>query len=187
MSRPAPTRPDSWTSLSRRQLATRVRARLSALLIAALFAAQAAALEPGDVAPAFEAPGVRGGVVALDAHRGKVVYLDFWASWCGPCAQALPAIERLRAEFPAEHFQVLAVNVDHEASLAKRFLARRPVGYPSALDPKGDIPGRYGVATMPTSFLIDRRGVVRHVHEGFREEDVAALRERIQELMAAGR
>jgi peroxiredoxin len=166
--------------------------RLSRLLgIAALaacaLAAPARALESGDAAPAFSAPGVTGGVISLASYRGRVVYLDFWASWCGPCAQALPALERLRREFPADAFSVVAVNVDQNPALAKSFLRRRPVGYPSALDPEGAIPGRYGVASMPTSFLIDRDGIVRHVHRGFRAEDEALLRERIQELVAAGR
>jgi peroxiredoxin len=166
--------------------------RLSRLLgIAALaacaLAAPARALESGDAAPAFSAPGVTGGVISLASSRGRVVYLDFWASWCGPCAQALPALERLRREFPADAFSVVAVNVDQNPALAKSFLRRRPVGYPSALDPEGAIPGRYGVASMPTSFLIDRDGIVRHVHRGFRAEDEALLRERIQELVAAGR
>lgn len=144
-------------------------------------------LELGEAAPVFQAPGLAGGVVSLDAYRGKVVYLDFWASWCGPCAQALPALERLRAEFPAADFQVVAVNVDREPAAAEAFLKRRPVGYPSAVDPGGAIPERFGVRTMPTSFLIDRRGIVRHVHEGFRKTDVETLRARIAQLVAEGR
>jgi len=159
---------------------------IAALVVCAL-AAPIRALEQGDAAPAFSAPGVAGGVVSLASYRGKVVYLDFWASWCGPCAQSLPALERLRREFAAGDFQVVAVNVDHNTALAKSFLRRRPVGYPSALDPEGAIPGRYGVESMPTSFLIDRDGIVRHVHRGFRAEDEALLRERIQGLVAAGR
>ena len=158
-----------------------------ALLVALSCAGVAGAIEKGEPAPAFKAPGLTGGVVSLEAYRGKVVYLDFWASWCGPCAQALPALERLRQEFPAKDFQVVAVNVDRETSLAKTFLKRRPVSYPSAFDPEGAIPSRFGVETMPTSFLIDRNGIVRHVHKGFRKEDEASLRKRIQELVAAGR
>jgi len=171
----------------RSAIASRIRALGAAALAVFGLAAPARALEPGDAAPAFSAPGVTGGVVSLDSYRGVVVYLDFWASWCGPCAQALPALEQLRQEFPADAFQVVAVNVDREPALAKSFLRRRPVGYPSALDPGGAIPGRYGVESMPTSFLIDRDGIVRHVHRGFRAQDVALLRERIQQLVAAGR
>jgi peroxiredoxin len=161
----------------------------AALLMALVWIAAAAAqaVEQGQKAPSFAAPGMAGGVVSLDSYRGKVVFLDFWASWCGPCAQALPALETLRGEFPAQDFQVVAVNVDSESAAAKAFVQRRPIGYPTALDPAGKIPARFGVQAMPTSFLIDRHGVIRHVQQGFRPSDVTALRERIQELVAAGR
>jgi len=165
----------------------RLRAAFCTGLAAVLLAHAGTALEHGDAAPGFSAPGLDGGRVTLADHRGKVVYVDFWASWCGPCAQSLPALDALRREFPADEFQVIAVNVDSDAAKAKAFLARRPVGFPSALDPKGAIPERFGLETMPTSYLIDRRGVVRHVHRGFRPGDEAVLRERIQALIASGR
>jgi thiol-disulfide isomerase/thioredoxin len=165
-----------------RQLTSRAL-RLAGVL-AAFAAAPALALEEGDVAPAWSAPALAGGApVSLAAARGKVVYLDFWASWCAPCRTALPAIEELRREFPAEAFTVLAVNVDREPEAARRFLARNPVGYPSATDPEGRIPASFGLETMPTSYLIDREGVIRYVHRGFQRGDVAALRARIAALV----
>jgi peroxiredoxin len=165
----------------------RIRAWLAAGLVSAALAAPAAALEKGDKAPDFSAPGVTGGTISLATYRGKVVYLDFWASWCGPCAQALPALDKLRQEFGPGDFQVVAVNVDREPKLAQAFLKKRPIGYPSAIDPKGSLPARFGVDSMPTSFLIDRTGVVRHVQRGFRERDVAPLRLQIQQLVAEAR
>jgi peroxiredoxin len=162
----------------------RARAFAAALLIVCAFALPAIAVEQGDQAPDFTAPGLAGGTVSLAAYRGKVVYLDFWASWCGPCAQALPALDQLRKEFAPGDFQVVAVNVDREAKTARAFLRKRPVGYPSALDPAGAIPERFGVEVMPTSFLIDRDGTVRHVQRGFRQDDVEPLRQQIQKLVA---
>jgi peroxiredoxin len=168
----------------------RRRSRLALLLTAlcgalATLPGRAVALDAGDAAPSFSAPRLDGaGLVELAAHRGKVVYLDFWASWCAPCVVALPALDELRREFPAADFQVLAVNVDRDPTDARRFLARHAVGYPSASDPEGRIPERFGVETMPTSFLIDRAGKIHYVHRGFRRGDVDDLRRRIRGLVA---
>lgn len=151
-----------------------------------LAAAPAGALEAGDPAPTFQAAALGGGKpLALAAYHGKVVYLDFWASWCPPCLVSLPLLEELRQEFPAAEFQVLAVNVDRDPERARAFLRKLPVGYPSAADPEGQIPERFGIETMPTSFLIDGKGVIRHVHPGFRRSDLEGLRKRIVELLAA--
>ena len=160
------------------------RALPLAILLAALLAAPAGALGPGDPAPAWSAPGLAGGSpVSLAAAKGKVVYLDFWASWCAPCRTSLPILEELRREFPADRFAVVAVNVDREPDAGRRFLEKAKIGYPSASDPEGRIPASFGVETMPTSFLIDERGVIRYVHRGFRKGDVSELRARIAELV----
>jgi thiol-disulfide isomerase/thioredoxin len=160
---------------------------LLAVLVLAL-AGTADALQTGQKAPAVAGARLDGqGQLSLAEMKGKVVYLDFWASWCKPCALSLPALDGFRKEFPSKDFAVLAVNVDREPALAKAFLSRRPVGYPSIFDPKGELPVRFGVETMPTSFLIDRNGVIRRVHRGFRKEDVPELRSAIQELIRTGR
>ncbi|HEB89643.1 MAG TPA: TlpA family protein disulfide reductase [Deltaproteobacteria bacterium] len=144
------------------------------------------ALEAGDRAPAFAAPALGGkGMVELGRYRGKVVYLDFWASWCAPCLTAIPEIEKMRKEFPSRDFQILAVNLDQSERKALRFLKKHPIGYPSASDPKGSLPGQYGVETMPTSYLIDRDGVIRYVHRGFQRGDSAKLRHEIRALLEA--
>ena len=168
---------------------TRPRSRRGAalaLIAGLLFAVKALALGDGQKAPDFKAPSLDGGKsLSLAAYRGKVVYLDFWASWCPPCLTSLPLLEELRKEFPSDQFQILAVNVDQDFEKARKFLERTGVGYPSASDPKGRLPELFGVETMPTSFLIDRGGVIRYVHNGFRKGDVGPLRERIAQLVAA--
>jgi peroxiredoxin len=167
---------------------TRWETCAAALLLAAslLCGAPAFAVEAGQRAPEFTAPALDGAKsLSLTAYRGKVVYLDFWASWCPPCLTSLPLLEALRKEFPHDQFQVLAVNVDSDPAKARAFLQRVRVGYPSASDPKGRIPSSFGLETMPTSYLIDRSGVVRYVHRGFRKGDVAELREKIAKLVAA--
>ena len=144
------------------------------------------ALSAGDAAPTFTAPSLTGGDnLSLQDLRGKVVFLDFWASWCGPCLTSLPLLDELRKDFPSERFQVLAVNVDRDPGKARAFLDKRPVGYPSVMDPQGRIPERFGLETMPTSYLIDARGVVRFVNEGFRVGDIDELRENIEALLGS--
>lgn len=157
----------------------------AALLTICSFATQSIALDEGDRAPSFAAPSLTGeGTVELGKYRGKVVYLDFWASWCAPCLQAIPEIEEMRAEFPADQFQILAVNLDQKEKKALRFLEKNPIGYPSASDPKGRLPGQFGVDTMPTSYLIDGDGVIRYVHRGFSRGDGSKLREEIRTLLS---
>lgn len=153
-------------------------------ILALLMAGPAFALGVGDRAPDFAAPSLAGkGRVELSQHRGKIVYLDFWASWCAPCLKAIPEIERIRKELPADAFQVVAVNLDQKKKKALRFLEKHPVGYPSASDPKGRLPGQFGVETMPTSYLIDGDGVIRYVHPGFKKGDGEKLRHEIRALL----
>jgi thiol-disulfide isomerase/thioredoxin len=156
-----------------------------ALFVALLLPAGVAlAVEAGEAAPGFSAKRLGAGAdIDLAHYRGKVVYLDFWASWCPPYLLSLPALEKLRGEFPATDFEVLAVNLDRDPSRAMRFLAERTIGYPSATDPEGRIPEEFGLETMPTAYLIDREGIVRHVHKGFRKGDIDDLRGEIRTLV----
>jgi len=157
---------------------------LVAILMICLPSASVRALEEGDRAPAFSAPSLTGeGMIELGDYRGKVVYLDFWASWCGPCLKAVPEIEKMRSEFPEDQFQIIAVNLDQVQKKALRFLKKNPIGYPSASDPKGRLPEKFGVDTMPTSYVIDREGVIRYVHRGFSRGDGSRLREEIRAML----
>jgi thiol-disulfide isomerase/thioredoxin len=162
--------------------ARRLGAALALLL--GLAALPALALEPGDVAPSFEAPRLGGGgTVSLEALRGKVVFVDFWASWCAPCLKSMPQLDALRKEFPADRFALIGVNVDSDLGAAKKLLGKRPVGYPSASDPEGRLPARFGLETMPSAYLIDADGVIRYVHRGFRDGDIEVVRQRIRALL----
>lgn len=178
---------------ARRPNATRVPFGTIASLLAAPFLlaallviapSDARALEAGDRAPDFSAPALDGkGMVSLSQYRGKVVYLDFWASWCAPCLKAIPEIEAMRKELGSAGFAVVAVNLDQTPKKALRFLEKNPVGYPSASDPKGRLPKQYGVDTMPTSYVIDGEGIIRLVHRGFQRGDGVKLRAEIRKLL----
>lgn len=153
----------------------------SAALVAALSPLPALAAKAGEAAPAFSLPaaGPTGGAISLEALRGKVVLLDFWASWCGPCKLSFPWMSQMQARHGARGLQVVAVNLDREARAAEAFLrAVQPqMSAPLviAYDGAGDTPKRYGVQAMPTSVLIGADGVVALHHPGFRDDDKPAL------------
>ena len=172
-----------------RTTSRRWRLGAGALLAVGWLAAGAAfALEAGDIAPSFRAPRLDGsGTLSLADLHGKVVFVDFWASGCAPCQKSMPQLDALAKEFPAERFALIGVNLDKDAAAARKALGKRPVGYPSASDPEGGLPARFGLETMPTAYLIDGDGVIRYVHRGFREGDIEEVRERIQKLLAESR
>ena len=145
-----------------------------------------AAVEAGDGAPDVVLPLLvddGSASQSLAALRGKVVYLEFWASWCGPCRVSFPQLEQLRAELGPRGFEVLAVNVDEVEADARRFLQQVPVSYPVVRDASGATPAAYGILGMPTGYLIDRDGLVRLVHQGYRRSDGEALRAQVLELL----
>lgn len=115
--------------------------------------------------------------------RGRVVYVDFWASWCAPCAEAFPFLDALQRESGAAGLQVLGIGLDERPEAARRFLERHPVGFAITADASGRCPRLFGVEAMPSSYLVDRRGRVRHVHRGFRAGDVPELRRRVRQLL----
>lgn len=129
-------------------------------------------------APAFELAGVNGPVRLAD-YRGKLVYLDFWASWCGPCKRSFPWMNAMQARYAAQGLQVIAVNVDTSSADAERFLAVTPASFVIAFDPVGTTPRAYAIKGMPSSVLIDAAGRIVHRHAGFSDGDKAGLESQI--------
>lgn len=137
-----------------------------------------------EAAPAFEGTPLKGRArIRLEDYLGKVVYLDFWASWCPPCRQSLPWLERLHREHGAAGLEVLSVNVDEKSADARSFLWQYPVGFPVINDASGAIAALYNVQDVPTCFLIDRDGQLRTSHRGFRKADTARLRAELAVLL----
>lgn len=126
-------------------------------------------------APPFDLPGAR-----LADLRGKVVYVDFWASWCGPCRKSFPWMNELQRRHAGAGLQVVAVNVDEKREDAAAFLAKVPAGFSIAYDPAGATPKAYGVKGMPSSALVGRDGELLWMHTGFSEADRDKLEERIR-------
>jgi len=135
-------------------------------------------------APILEGDDVFSGrAVRLSDYRDKVVLVDFWASWCPPCLESLPAWEALRQELGPRGFEVIAVNVDENTSDGLDFLRERRVRYPVLADPEGRIGIPWGIRTLPRYFLVDTQGNIVSDHRRFRSRDVEGLRSEILELL----
>lgn len=124
--------------------------------------------------------------VSFDAWRGQVLYVDFWASWCGPCQLSFPFMNELQRTYGGKGLHVLAVNMDEKPADAARFLDKHPASFDIAHGPDGQCAKDFGVATMPTSYLIDRKGAIRAVHQGFRAGDTDELKGKLEALIAEG-
>lgn len=121
---------------------------------------------PGVQAPTFTAQTAQGANDGLDAHRGSVVLLDFWATWCPPCVASLPHLDRVHQEYKDRGFVVLGVNQEPDrVAFVRRFMERNKLSFDTVIDP-GGIAKSYGVFSFPTSFLVDRKGVICQVFRG---------------------
>lgn len=119
----------------------------------------------------------------LDAYAGKVVLVDFWASWCAPCLRSFPWMNELQRRHGDAGLVVVAVNLDQERRLADAFLSKTPANFRLEFDAAGEVARRFGVQSMPTSFLIDRSGNVRARHAGFRDAQRQEREREIVELL----
>ena len=134
-------------------------------------------------APAIRFAADDGTETELAGSRGRVVLVDVWASWCPPCRTAFPVLDDLYREFHPRGLDVFAVNVDEHKKDARRFLAGRGYSMPVFFDPSGRTPAAFKMQAMPTSFLIDRRGVIRFVHEGYSDQVLRSYRSEIEQLI----
>jgi thiol-disulfide isomerase/thioredoxin len=166
---------------------TTTKAALAVLLITALPATTALAnAKVGDRAANFSLPALDGGSVKLSDLKGKIVVVDFWASWCVPCRKELPALDALQKRYAdaKKPVVILAVNVDKDRANAEKLLAAVKVAaIRILLDPDGKVAGAYDVPTMPSSFIIDEKGLVRNVHAGFSSGDERKFAEEIEALV----
>ncbi len=136
---------------------------ISSLLSLLLYASNVTAEEK---ARRFRLPGTEG-VVDLAQFRGKVVYLDFWASWCLPCRKSFPWMNMIQARYKDKGFEVIAITLDESPDDATAFLRKYPAAFTVAFDRKGKVAEGYGLKVMPTSYLIDKRGYIVETYEGF--------------------
>lgn len=141
---------------------------------------------PAPELPPCVADSLRQGDVPVDvrALRGEVLLIDFWASWCAPCAQSFAYLNALHKEFGERGLTIVGISVDERADDARRFLARYPAAFRTVIDPRGDCPRAFDVKAMPSSYLVSREGRIIEVHRGFRSSDLAARRQAIERALA---
>jgi len=137
----------------------------------------------GKKATEFSLPAVNGETVALQSLRGKVVLLNFWATWCGPCRQELPELARVQEKYRQRGLTVVAVTVDNDVENVRSFLKKYDIKLQALWDKKKKVADAYVVEKMPSSYLIDRNGIVRFIHRGYTPEELKRIEAEIDELL----
>lgn len=134
-------------------------------------------------APAFILPGSDKQTINLEKLKGKVVYLDFWASWCDPCRKSFPWMNDMHDRYNGKDFTIIAVNLDSSKAEADKFLKKVPADFNIAYDPEGLVAEKYNLKAMPTSYLIDKTGKLVFAHKGYREGDADKIEQKIRQLL----
>jgi len=118
----------------------------------------------------------------LKQYKGKVVYLDFWASWCKPCQKSFPWMNDMVQRYPAESFKIITINLDSAEKAMNDFLSRIPAQFDIYHDPSGTLAEKFQLQGMPTSYLIDKSGKVVSRHIGFQTQEIPAYQKEIESL-----
>lgn len=141
------------------------------------------AVKANQKAPEISLPGLDAKTVKLSGLKGQVVMVNFWASWCQPCRTEMPLIEELYNKYKKIGFTVLAVNVDEDPANARAMLKEVPVSFPVVLDTKNTSIQEYQVQAMPSTYMVDRKGMIRDVHRGYKAGDEAEYENYIRKLL----
>jgi thiol-disulfide isomerase/thioredoxin len=152
--------------------------------LALLFVASTA-LAGAPVGPAapFSLKSRTGSTVSLESLKGQVVLINFWATWCGPCRKEMPLLEQLQKKYTPLGFTMVGVNVEEDTRLMDTFLKDVPVSFPILLDPANSVSKLYNVSAMPSTVIVDRKGNVRFVHQGYQPGDEGKYQDLIRQLI----
>jgi len=159
-----------------------MRMLLGASLVAAAVAAPAA-ITPSAKAPDFALRSLEGPNLRLQEQRGRVVMVNFWATWCGPCRVEMPHLARLYEKYHASGFQLFGINIDEDPRQAATVAAKLGLRFPVLLDTEKKVSKLYDLSTMPSTVLIDRDGRVRYIHRGYRDGYEDTYEKQIRELL----
>lgn len=182
---PADRACESPSGVPRRGAMRSISSLLLAGLLSLSLALPALALDSGQRLPEIGLTDLAGRKVDVASLQGKVVIVDFLASWCAPCKQELPVLEKLYKKYQGQGLVVVGVSVDEELANLQGLLKQIKVTFPVVHDAGKAVAGRYKPPRMPSSYVVDRKGIVRHVHAGFRSEDAAKLEAEVKALLAA--
>jgi cytochrome c biogenesis protein CcmG/thiol:disulfide interchange protein DsbE len=141
------------------------------------------ALDVGAKMPEIGLTDLNGKQVSAASLAGKVVVVDFWATWCAPCKDEMPVLEKLYKKYGSKGLVVVGVSVDKDASNIKGFLKKIGVTFPVVHDANHQVSGRYQPPRMPSSYIVDRKGIVRYVHGGYRADDAAKIEKELVALL----
>lgn len=170
----------------RRLLAQLAHAGAAVAALGALAAAAPraqAGVTPSAPAPDFTLRSAEGGNLRLAELRGRVVLVNFWATWCGPCKIEMPHLNRLYEKYKSAGFVLLGVNIDEDPKQALALATRLGLRFPVLFDSDKAVSRRYALDSMPGTVLIDRDGKVRHVHKGYREGVEATYEAQVRALV----
>jgi peroxiredoxin len=156
---------------------------LVAVLLLTAVGAYAARGLVGSSAPDFALRSADGPNLRLSEYRGEVVMLNFWATWCGPCRQEMPQLEKIYARYEDAGFTLLGINVDGDPERARRMATDVGVSFPVLFDDDKTVSRLYDIRAMPVTVLIDRDGRVREIHHGYRPGVEAKYLDRVRTLL----
>lgn len=161
----------------------RSRKYIAAALAIAVLPLLAASGQYGQPAPDFSLQSFSGKQISLSDHKGDVVMINFWATWCGPCRQEMPILDELYNRYERAGFQLLGVNIDDEPQRAKDMIAELGVSFPVLFDNTKEVSELYSVQAMPVSVMVDREGKVRYIHHGYKPGYEDKYLDQIRELI----
>jgi len=157
--------------------------RLIVVTLLMLLSVSSHAVDVREEAPDFTLKSLEGTNLRLEEYRGQVVLINFWASWCGPCRQEMPLLDRLHHRYEDTGFAVLGINVEGEIKPAQKVVDKTNVTFPVLIDEEQKVSEMYSLEAMPSTIVVDRDGIVRYIHRGYKPGDEAKYVEVVKQLI----